>query len=134
MTLPGLVGGTAISMTFLAKTSGSDAAPAATTWSMFLALAEANTSAGAPEVIWVARAELAAKLKVTFTPGWAASNCWPSVVKDSVSDAAARTVMSPESEGDAEAEARCRAAAGAGVGPAGTAAGQAERRRVRRPA
>ena len=52
----------------------------------------------------MARAELAAKLKVTFTPGWAASNCWPSVVNDSVSDAAAKTVMSPESEGDAEAD------------------------------
>ncbi len=68
MTLPGLAGGTAISMTFVAKVFGSAAAPAATTWSMFLALADANTSAGAPEVIWVARAELAAKLKVTFDP------------------------------------------------------------------
>ena len=47
MTLPGFAGGTAISMTFLAKTVGVDAAPAATTWSMFLVLAEANTSAGA---------------------------------------------------------------------------------------
>ena len=48
VTWPGLVGGMAISMAFFAKTWGSAAAPAATTWSMFLALAEANTSAGAP--------------------------------------------------------------------------------------
>src|SRR5262245_53494330 len=89
-------------MTFFAKTLGSEAAPAVTTWSMFFVLAEANTSAGAPEVIWVARAELAAKLNVTLVPGWAASNCLPSSVKDSVSDAAANTVMSPESDGDGE--------------------------------
>jgi hypothetical protein len=59
-------------------------------------LAEANTSAGAPELIWVARAELAAKLNVTFVPGFAASNCFPSSVNDSVSEAAANTVMSPD--------------------------------------
>ena len=94
----GLAGGTAISMTFLAKSFGSEAAPAATTWSMFFGLAEANTSAGRPAVICVARAELAPKLNVTFTPGWAASNCWPSLVNVSFSDAAAKTVIAPVSE------------------------------------
>jgi hypothetical protein len=53
-------------------------------------------------MIWVARAELAAKLNVTFTPGCAASNCWPSVVKASFSDEAANTVMDPDSAGDEE--------------------------------
>src|SRR5215468_3095726 len=68
---------------------------------MFFWLAEANTSAGAPALICVARAELAAKLKVTFVPGWAASNCLPSSPKDSVSDAAANTVMLPDTDGEA---------------------------------
>src|SRR3954452_14686344 len=45
----GLAGGTAISITFLANVLGSVAALAATTWSMFFAEAEANTSAGAPD-------------------------------------------------------------------------------------
>ena len=57
MTFPGFAGGTAISMTFVANTIGSAAAPAATTASMVLALADAKTSARAPEVTWVARAE-----------------------------------------------------------------------------
>ena len=105
MTLPGLAGGTAISMTFFAKTFGSDGAAGGrppdpcSSW-----LADANTSAGAPEVICVASAELAAKLNVTFTPGLAASNCLPSVVNDSVSDAAANTVIDPDNDGDAEPE------------------------------
>ena len=51
----GLVGGTAISMVFFAKSCGLDASPAVTTVSMFAGAAEANTSAGAPLVIWVAR-------------------------------------------------------------------------------
>ena len=102
--MPGFDGGTAISMVFSAKTVGSAAAPAATTVSMFVVLADAKTSAGAPEVIWLTRAELPAKLKVTFTPGWAASNCWPRVVNDSVSEAAASTVRSPEIDGEAEAD------------------------------
>jgi hypothetical protein len=45
---------------------------------MFFGEAEANTSAGAPLLIWVARAELAPKLNFTVSPGWAASNCLPS--------------------------------------------------------
>ena len=46
-------------------------------------------------VIWGASVELAPKLKVTFVPGWAASNCLPSVVNASSSEAAANTVMFP---------------------------------------
>ena len=36
---------------------------------MFFALADANTSAGAPALIWVASAELRPKLKVTVDAG-----------------------------------------------------------------
>ena len=68
------------------------------TWSIFLGLAEAKTSAGAPELICCASAELAPKLNVTFVPGLADSNCLPSSVNDSVSEAAANTVMFPDSE------------------------------------
>src|SRR4051794_17213094 len=62
---------------------------------MFFWVAEAKTSAGAPWVTWVARPELGPKLKTTFVPGWAASNCLPRVVKASVREAAARTVIVP---------------------------------------
>jgi hypothetical protein len=62
---------------------------------MFAGAAEANTSAGAPLVIWVARPELGPKLNFTVSPGCAASNCFPSWVKVSVSDAAAKTVIVP---------------------------------------
>jgi hypothetical protein len=62
---------------------------------MFLVEAEANTSAGAPLLIWVAKVELAPKLNFTVSPGWAASNCFPSSVKVSVNDAAANTVIAP---------------------------------------
>ena len=55
-------------------------------------------------MIWVASAELAPKLNVTFTPGWAASNCLPSGVNVPVSDDAANTVIDPDSDGDADAE------------------------------
>src|SRR5215467_263089 len=92
-TFAGLLGGVATSMTFLAKSCGLDASPALTTASMFLGDAEANTSAGAPLVIWVDRPELGPKLNFTVSPGWAVSNCFPSWVKVSVSDAAANTVM-----------------------------------------
>src|SRR6185437_6510290 len=68
-TWPGLLGGTAISILFLAKSLGPAAFPALTTWSMFFTAAEANTSAGAPLMIWVARPELGPKLNVTFDPG-----------------------------------------------------------------
>jgi hypothetical protein len=72
---------------------------------MFFADAEANTSAGAPLVIWVARVELAPKLKVTFTPGCAASNWLPIVVNASFSEDAANTVIDPDRAADEEADA-----------------------------
>src|SRR5580704_17899234 len=62
---------------------------------MFLVAAEANTSAGVPLLICSARAELAAKLNFTVSPGWAASNCLPSSVKVPFSEAAANTVIVP---------------------------------------
>jgi hypothetical protein len=62
---------------------------------MFPGAAEANTSAGAPLVIWVARPELGPKLNLTVSPGWADSNCFASWVKVPVSDAAANTVIVP---------------------------------------
>ena len=89
--LAGLSGGTAISMLLVAKSSGSFASPACTTVSMLLGLAEANTSAGAPLPICSARPELGPKLNSTVVPGWSSSNCLPSSVKDSVSEAAAKT-------------------------------------------
>jgi hypothetical protein len=46
-------------------------------------------------VIWVAKPELGPKLNFTVSPGCAASNCFPSWVKVSVSDAAAKTVIVP---------------------------------------
>jgi hypothetical protein len=67
---------------------------------MFFGAADANTSAGAPSVIWVARVELAPKLNFTVSPGWAASNCLPSVVKVSFSDDAAKTVIAPVADAE----------------------------------
>ena len=55
-------------------------------------LAAANTSAGAPLTICWARSDEPPKLNLTVTPGWSVSNCLPSAVNDSVSDAAASTV------------------------------------------
>src|SRR5215472_15671167 len=95
VTFAGLFGGVATSMMFLAKSCGLDAFPAETTVPMVPGDAEANTSAGAPLVIWVARPELGPKLNLTVSPGWAAWNCFPSWVKVSVSDAAANTVIVP---------------------------------------
>jgi hypothetical protein len=82
-------------MVFWAKFCGLDASPALTTWSMLAGAAEANTSAGAPLVICSARPELGPKLNFTVSPGWAASNCFPSWVKVPVSEAAAKTVIAP---------------------------------------
>ena len=101
-TFAGLFGGTATSMMFLAKFCGLDASPALTTVSMFAVAAEANTSAGAPLVISVARPELGPKLNFTVSPGWAASNCFPSWVKVPISDAAANTVIDPVVDADEE--------------------------------
>src|SRR5215470_6439121 len=95
VTFAGLLGGTATSAVFLAKSCGLDASPALTTVFMFFGAAEAKTSAGAPLVIWVARVELAPKLNLTVSPGWAASNCVPIWVKVSFSDDAANTVIVP---------------------------------------
>jgi hypothetical protein len=95
VTFAGLVGGTATSAVFLAKSCGLDASPALTTVSMFAGAAEANTSAGAPPVIWVAKVELPPKLNFTVSPGCAASNCFPIWVKVPISDAAANTVIVP---------------------------------------
>ena len=91
----GFAGGVAISITFLTKGVGLAASPADTTWSMFLVLADAKTSAGAPWLICSASAELASKLKSTLAPLCAASNCLPNVVKASVSDDAAKTLIVP---------------------------------------
>ena len=55
-------------------------------------LAAAKTSAGAPLTICWARSDEPAKLNLTVTPGWSVSNCLPSAVNVSVSDAAASTV------------------------------------------
>src|SRR5215831_1808644 len=95
LTFAGLSGGTATSMVFLAKSCGLDASPAETTSCMFAGDAEANTSAGAPLVIWVARPELGPKLNFTVSPLCPAWNCCPSLVKAPVSDAAANTVIVP---------------------------------------
>src|SRR5262245_32461715 len=64
------------------------------TLSMLVVSAEANTSAGAPCWIWVARAWLPAKLKVTLVPPLAAVYCSPILVKAAVSEAAANTLIS----------------------------------------
>ena len=93
--LAGLLGGVAISMMFFANTVGDEASFAVTTRSIVFVLADANTSAGAPETICVANAELAAKLKFTVVPGFAASNAFPMVVNDSFSEDAAKTVIEP---------------------------------------
>jgi hypothetical protein len=67
---------------------------------MFAGAAEANTSAGAPLVIWVDKPELGPKLNFTVSPGWAASNCFPSWVNVPISDAAAKTVIDPVGEAE----------------------------------
>src|SRR5690348_4938269 len=97
-TFAGLFGGTATSAVFLAKFSGLPISPAETTPCMVPGDAEANTSAGAPLVIWVARPELGPKLNFTVSPLCVASNCLPSWVKAPVSDAAAKTVIVPVAE------------------------------------
>ncbi|GAA0909655.1 hypothetical protein GCM10009549_18280 [Streptomyces thermoalcalitolerans] len=45
------------------------------------------------------------KLKVTFVPGWSFSNFLPRAVKLSLSEAAAKTVTSPDGFDDEEADA-----------------------------
>ena len=63
----GLPFGTAMTSWFFTKMAGVPvASPASVTVFMVAGLAAANTSAGAPEVIWVARPELPPNEKVTF--------------------------------------------------------------------
>ena len=69
--------------------------PASTTRAMVAGFAAAKTSAGAPERICCASDELAPKLNVTSVPGRAPSNSAPIRVNTSVSDAAAKTTISP---------------------------------------
>ena len=71
-------------------------------------LADANTSAGAPWVSWVARAELPAKLNCTSRSGLSAISWSPSSPKTSVNDAAAKTVSVPLSSPPADDEPRGR--------------------------
>lgn len=98
----GLPGGVAISSWLRTKVDGSPCpSPASVTVFMVVGLAAAKTSAGAPAVMLAARVSLPPKLKVTFVPGYAVSNCLPSVLKDSFSEAAAKTVTEPLTFGDA---------------------------------
>ena len=93
----GLPAGTAISSTFSVKTSGSAACRSASVTTFICGwLAEANTSAGAPWVIWVASAELPAKLNWMSRSGLSAISWSPSSPKTSVSEAAAKTVSVPD--------------------------------------
>ena len=67
---------------------------------MFVVLADANTSAGAPCPICSASPELGPKLNTTFVPGCAASNWEPSLVNASCSDDAANTLIVPVTDAD----------------------------------
>jgi len=67
---------------------------------MVLLLAEANTSAGAPDAICSANPELGPKLKTTFVPGFFDSNWRPNLVNDSWREAAAKTLMVPVADDD----------------------------------
>ncbi len=94
----GLPAGTAICRTFSVKTSGSAACRSSSVTTDICAwLAEAKTSAGAPWTIWVASAELPAKLNWISRPGLSAVSWSPSSPKTSVSEAAAKTVSVPDS-------------------------------------
>src|SRR5215469_2602518 len=104
VTLAGLLGGVTTSAVLLTKFCGPEASPALTTASMFFGEAEAKTSAGAPLVIWVDSVPLEPKLKVTLSPGWAASKFLPIVVKGIVSDEAANTVIDPVGVAEAAGE------------------------------
>ena len=98
--MAGLPGGTAISRVLDAKLTGAAAvSESPVALSMFVVSAEAKTSAGAPCWIWATRSEEPAKLKVTVVPGWAFSNSAPIAVKVFFSDAAAKTVISPDRRG-----------------------------------
>ena len=93
----GLPGGTAISSTFVAKSTGASAStsPPSVSLAMFFSSAEAKTSTGAPSVICVTRSEDPAKFSAMSTSGLAFSNSAASSVNVAVSDAAAKTVIEP---------------------------------------
>ena len=95
-TSPGLPAGTAICRVLVTKISGSAVtSPESTTFCMLFSSAEAYTSAGAPSWIWVASAELAAKLNVIATSGFTSLKASPISVNASVSEAAANTCSEP---------------------------------------
>src|SRR5919198_4224907 len=94
LTCSGLPFSTTICSRLLAKLCG--VATRSLTMSMLVVSAEANTSAGAPCWIGVARAWLPAKLKVTLVPPLAAVKSPPSLVNAAVSEAAANTFSSPD--------------------------------------
>src|SRR5450759_622690 len=96
----GLPGFTTISSVFRAKITGFPSmSPEDCAVVMSLVLAEANTSAGAPCVIWVTSAPDDPKLNVMVAPGWADWNSVPSWPKVPISDDAADTMMEPVSLG-----------------------------------
>ncbi len=88
----GSFGATAICNVFVANFCGAAAvSPGSVTFFMLLSSAEANTSAGAPLVICVARSDEPANVSFTSVPGLACSNCFSSVPNVSLSEAAANT-------------------------------------------
>src|SRR5215210_7289300 len=89
---PGFPTGTAIRRVLETKSTDVPARWASVTDFMVAGLAAANTSPGAPWVIWLARVALEPKLKRTMAPDLA-SKSTPIWVNASVSDAAARTVI-----------------------------------------
>lgn len=96
MTCFGLPGAVTIVSVLLANGVGVPVTrPASTAFAMFLSSAEAKTSPGAPWLSWATRSEEPPTLKLTVTPGWAASNIEPSSPNVVFSDAAAKTVSVP---------------------------------------
>src|ERR1700730_18475663 len=91
----GLPAATATSSLFLAKVTGVSTRPASTNFCMFLVSADANTSAGAPWVIWVTRALEPAKLYVNVRPELAAVSLVLAALNAPVNDAAANTLTAP---------------------------------------
>ena len=80
----------------MAKITGSvPFSPGSVSLSMLAVSAEAKTSAGAPSTICCTSADEASKLKVALASGLASVKASPTAVNDSVSEAAANTVMSP---------------------------------------
>ncbi len=80
----------------MAKITGSvPFSPGSVSLSMLAVSAEAKTSAGAPSMICCTSADEASKLNVALASGLASVKASPTAVNDSVSEAAANTVMSP---------------------------------------